>query len=176
MKKIILILLVILNLQVFSEECNLGFELDVLPFATGGYYGSVWKGLGNFRIRYINTEVNIPDFMLKDGFKDSKSNANAFILDYFFNENYEGLWFGIGYEYWENSIKNEDNSIKKDYNQNIFTFGTGYVFNLSNNFYLNPWIAGHYNSKGEDSIDVGGKEFKIDEILYSASLKIGFKF
>lgn len=118
----------------------------------------------------------MPDFILKDGFKDSESIANAFVLDYFLNENYEGLWFGIGYEYWENSIKNEDNLVKKEYNQNIFTFGTGYVFNLSENFYLNPWIAGHSNLKNNEKIDVGGKEFEIENFMYSASLKIGFKF
>ncbi len=32
-----------------KTNTRIGFELDALPYITGGYYGSIWVGHNNFR-------------------------------------------------------------------------------------------------------------------------------
>jgi len=64
-------------------KSTIGFELDALPYVTGGYYGSVWYGLDRVRFRGVIAKVETPEFILEEGFENNKINAYAFIVDYF---------------------------------------------------------------------------------------------
>jgi hypothetical protein len=68
------------------EKTVVGFELDALPYITGGYYGSVWSGRNQFRLRGVISEVNVPSFATEDNFKENKIKAYALIIDFFFKE------------------------------------------------------------------------------------------
>lgn len=69
-----------------SSNLKIGFEIDALPYLTGGYYGSVWLGLHKQKLRFrpIIAEVNIPNFLLEEEFDRNTLLDYAFVVDYFF--------------------------------------------------------------------------------------------
>src|SRR5579859_16531 len=122
-----------------TRGATLGFELDVLPYITGGYYGSVWAGHQHMRYRAIITSITTPEFLLSDGFTNNKIQAYAAIVDYFFKQGFEKWWIGGGLEYWNEQIQTNARISTGKYTATIVTLGTGYVWKFHKNFYLNPW-------------------------------------
>ncbi|MBK7867089.1 MAG: hypothetical protein IPJ75_08930 [Ignavibacteriales bacterium] len=153
-----------------------GTELDLLPYLSNGYYLSAWYGIDRFRIRGVYTKTNIPGFLLKDGFKENKLTVYAAIVDYFFNDNFEGAWLGVGAEIWDSEIENEKEIGKAAYNNKIFTVGGGYIWKFYNNFYVNPWAAIHYVLSGETQIRLGNSIHKPGILTPEVSIKLGWHF
>jgi hypothetical protein len=189
MKKIILILIIFVSLTFVSfaqserqetdmSKFSVGTELDLLPYITGGYYGSVIIGYNNFRVRPIYSKANQPKFVLPNGFDKNEMNVYALLIDYFFNDDYStrGLWVGAGFEYWRNNVRNETDRAEKSFDTQIFTVGGGYVWFITKNIYLNPWCAGHFTIGGDTDVMVGNKNYKSKFFLPEASLKIGIAF
>jgi hypothetical protein len=158
------------------DKTVVGFELDALPYLTGGYYGSIWSGLDHFRLRGVVSEVNVPSFATEKNFKSKKIKAYAVIIDYFISRNFTGFWFGTGFEYWDSSIKNDTETASAEYKNTVFTIGSGYVWYFYKNFYLNPWLAGHYIISGDKEVTVGSSTFKPKEFTAEASVKFGWHF
>ncbi len=131
---------------------TIGFEIDALPYITGGYYGSVWIGNNHMRYRAIITKVNTPKFMLKDGFTENKIQAYTLIADYFFKPNFQNWWVGAGFEYWRGQIQTDAKWSVSKYDNAIFTTGGGYVWTFYKNFYLNPWAGIHLRFAGDNSV------------------------
>jgi hypothetical protein len=69
------------------KRVSFGLEQDILPYATGGYFASVWIGMDQVRIRALTAKVNKPDFIVKDGFTNNKVTAHAILADYFLKDN-----------------------------------------------------------------------------------------
>ncbi len=166
-----------------NSPVKFGAELDVLPYATGGYYGSVWVGKGHIRVRPVISQVSIPSFYVKKGFTDNKLTAYAFLADYFLKDNFEGLWVGTGLEYWDSSIKRKADLIKKNYNNTQFTLGTGYILKVYRGIYVNPWAAFHLRIGGDKTVSfpMAGdvtlpSDYKTKFFTPEASLKVGIKF
>jgi hypothetical protein len=159
-----------------TEHIKIGTELDLFPYATGGYYTSLWAGEGRIRFRAVAAESNIPQFVVNDGFKDMNTKAYALIADYFFNDNYSGLWLGTGVEYWKNKVKNSANETEGKFDNLQLTFGGGYALKIWNNLYINPWGALHLRVSGDSEKNIGGKSYTIRTLLAEASLKIGWYF
>ena len=175
MKKFSLILLLLTSFM-FSQErpkFNFGSETDLVPFLTGGYYSSLWVSYDNFKLRSVLANVNMPDFLIPDGFDEYEVKANAIIIDYFFNEDLTGHWLALGVEFWNNRARNESNLVSEKFNSTIFTFGTGYVYYFYGNLYVNPWIAVHYNNSDNNSL-IGGLKFEEKEWTPEFSVKFGF--
>lgn len=161
------------------DKLTYGIEIDALPYITGGSYFSSWVGREKYRLRLVLSEVNIPEFITPDGFEDWNSNAKAIIVDYFWNlkeQAYSGPWVGLGLEHWDNKIKAESGWEKASFEQDMFTFGTGYVHYFTKNCYINPWVAGHLRLNGVSKIKVGSKTFDNKSFQYEASVKFGWKF
>jgi hypothetical protein len=158
------------------ENTVVGFELDALPYITGGYYGSIWSGVNQFRLRGVIAEVNVPSFAAQNNFKRNKIKASAVIVDYFISEHFQGYWIGTGFEYWNSSIQNETETAIASFKNTVFTIGTGYVWNFYKNFYLNPWVAGHKIISGDKEITVGNSTFRSKEFTAEASIKTGWHF
>ena len=156
-----------------------GVELDALPFVTGGYYASAWAGRDGFRLRGVFTQFNAPEFMIPEGFEEQKTNAYTILLDYFpsvgHNE-FEKWWIGGGLEYWDSRVMNSAEQSVGAYEQLMLTVGTGYVWRLWGNLYINPWAAMHLALFGSDELRIGGAAFKPDDFLYEASIKLGWYF
>lgn len=153
-----------------------GTELDLLPYLSNGYYLSAWYGIDRFRIRGVYTKTYIPGFLLKDGFKENKLTVGAAIVDYFFKDNFEGPWLGVGFEIWDSEIENEKGIGKASYNNKIFTLGGGYVWKFFKNFYVNPWAAVHYVLSGETQIRLGNSVHNPGVLTPEVSIKLGWHF
>jgi hypothetical protein len=182
MKKYIFALLVfvsaIANAQTKENKSRLsiGAETDVLPYITGGNYGSAWVSKNHFRYRAVITNVTTPEFMLKDGFTNNNIMVYAALVDYFFKPIPEKWWIGAGFEYWDAEIQTSSKLSTVKYNNTMFTAGGGYVWRVYKNFYLNPWAAAHVRIAGDKSVMVDGKKFEPSLLLPELSLKIGWYF
>jgi hypothetical protein len=159
-----------------GEDWTIGTELDLLPYISGGYYVSLWYGKDHLRYRGVYARTNVPSFAVPDGFSNHELWAAAFIVDYFFKENFEGWWVAAGYEYWDSQIQTESGSHKLFYNNNIMTVGGGYVWKFADNFYLNPWAAGHILITGTGPFQMGDQTYTPSLFTPELSLKVGWHF
>lgn len=159
-----------------AKTTTVGFEVDALPYITGGYYASFWVGHKHMRYRAIITQVTAPDFVVPDGFTNNEIQAYTVIVDYFFKEGFEKWWVGSGFEYWDGKIQTDDKLATATYSNTIFTVGGGYVWKFYKNFYLNPWVAVHFRIDGDKEVAVDGEVFTPALLTPEASLKIGWHF
>lgn len=182
MKKYFLVLLTLASAFTNAQSkenksrLSIGMEADVLPYLTGGYYGSVWASKNHFRYRAVVTNVTTPGFMLKEGFTNNKMMVYAALVDYFFKPRPEKWWIGSGFEYWNAEIQTSQKLSTVKYSNTMFTLGGGYVWTFYQNFYLNPWAAAHLRIAGDKSVLVDGKLFKPSQLIPEGSLKIGWYF
>ena len=150
-----------------APRTTAGFELDVLPYVSGGYYVSGWIGHDRIRVRPVVTKTTLPSFVVQDGFKNADLDVYAVIVDYFPRGGFRGFWVGAGVEYWKNSIENESNGGTAKWNNTVATIGAGYVWKVAGNFYLNPWAAGHLvvggATRGEVEREAGREDADQDE-------------
>jgi hypothetical protein len=153
-----------------------GVELDVLPYATGGWYGSLWYGFGHVRIRGVVSQVNPRDFAVNGDFTDAKTRAYALIVDYLPRRDRTGLWLGAGVELWENSIAHPEEVARGEYETVMATLGAGWIWHLGDHLYLNPWAAGHLRVAGDDKASVGAHTYEPDRFVAEASVKVGWRF
>ena len=159
-----------------NTDVNYGFELDALPYLTGGYYISGWVGKDKLRVRGIVASVNFPKFAIEAGFEDNKLEAYALVVDYFPSQNFSGVWYGGGIEFWDSEIKSENENITSEYSNFVVTAGGGYIWYFHKNFYLNPWGAIHGIVSGDGDVNVGSRVFKPKKVTGEISLKVGFKY
>ena len=156
-----------------------GTEVDVLPYAMKGYYASAFAGRDATRLRMVIARSDMPSFMVKDGFKDKRSEAYALLVDRFFGarrKEMQGMWVGGGGEYWRTSIRTDASPALAHYDNTMLTLGGGYVFRLSRHVYVNPWSAGHLVVGGNRNIAVSGETYVQPRFTTEASIKVGFVF
>jgi hypothetical protein len=183
MKKLLLIFFLLLLNVMYGQDndqrvksTTIGAELDALPYITGGYYGSIWVGHNHFRYRAVIAKTEVPGFYVEDGFTNNEVQAYAAIVDYFFKPEFKGWWIGTGLEYWDSSIQTDAKLETAKYNNTVFTLGGGYVWKFYNNFYLNPWVAGHLRIAGDKDVSVDTSTFETPLFTPEFSLKLGWHF
>jgi len=159
-----------------EPNTKVGFEVDLLPYFTGGYYGSVWIGHNHVRYRAIVTRLTTPEFYVENGFTNNRIQAYTLIADYFLKPNFEKWWVGSGFEYWKESIQTDAKTSTAYFNNTIFTLGGGYALKFFKNFYLNPWAAFHLRIAGASEVWVSSEEYRVPELTPEISLKIGWHF
>ena len=159
-----------------THNSTVGFEVDLLPYLSGGYYGSVWVGHNHMRFRAVITQITSPDFIVESGFTNNRIQAYTAIVDYFFRPNYEKWWIGSGFEYWKQSIQTDAQTSTAYFDNTIFTLGGGYVWKIYKNFYLNPWAGIHIRIGGPGNVPIDGEEYKVPELTPEISVKIGWHF
>ena len=157
------------------KKWMVGTEFDLLPYIFDGYYFSGVVGYDNWRFRYVRTNITTPDFATESGFRDNEMDVNAYILDYYFRDGFEGWWVGPGYETWEGEVVEESSGIKKSYRTDILTLGGGYTFRVNDHFYVNPWFALHIPVGGVKEVQFVADRFDID-VQAELSVKIAFNF
>lgn len=161
------------------QPVRIGAEFDVLPYATGGAYGSLIVGRGAWRIRGVVSRVNIPEAFVADGFSDQRTDAVALLADRFIgagSREARGFWVGGGVEYWQNRVRREGSEAYTAYHNTMLTAGGGYVWHLTRHVYLNPWAAAHASVAGDRDVDVSGAAFTPRRFTAEASLKLGIVF
>ncbi len=151
-----------------------GVELDVLPFATGGYFGAAWAARGPYRLRALHARVHMPEFVVEDGFTNNDIDAFAVLVDVFPEGN--GVWFGGGLVYWMGSIQSDARFETVDYDSVLLNGGMGYVHRLTRHIYVSPWAGLSIRVGGDTDIFVDGQEYRPPRLNPEASLKFGWTF
>jgi hypothetical protein len=164
------------NATTAAPRTTAGVELDVLPYASGGYYVSGWIGHDRVRVRPVVTKTTLPDFVVQDGFKNADLDVYAVIVDYFPRGGFRGFWVGAGVEFWKNAIENEGNGSTAEWDNTVATIGAGYVWKFAGNFYLNPWAAAHVVTGGPISVNAGGATYSPKRFTPEVSVKLGWHF
>jgi hypothetical protein len=162
-----------------SKAWKLGTEVDVLPYAMGGYYASAFVGHDGWRLRGVAARSDTPSFLVTSGFEKKRTEAYALLADRFLGSKrtqLKGFWVGGGGEFWQSRIRQENASNFAHYDNFVLTAGGGYVWKLSKHFYLNPWSALHAVVAGNTNINVSGKMYQQPRLTPEASLKFGFVF
>ena len=157
------------------KKWMVGTELDLVPYIFDGYYISAVAGYGKWRARFVRTNITTPNFATRSGFEDNKLNVNAYIVDYYLKEGFQGWWIGPGYETWDGEVKEKTSGVRKTYKTEILTLGGGYTFRFNDHFYINPWAAVHIPIGGDKDVQFVNKSFKI-RTTPEASIKIGINF
>jgi hypothetical protein len=162
-----------------QRSWKVGTEVDVLPYATGGYYASAFVGHRGWRYRGLASRTDLPSFLVTSGFEQKRTDAYALLADRFLGSRrtqLRGFWVSGGGEFWQNRIRQQDTSNFTYYDNFVLTGGGGYVWKLSKHFYLNPWGAVHVVVGGATNINVSGKTYQQPRLVPEASLKFGFIF
>jgi hypothetical protein len=163
----------------FAMSGTVGFELDALPFLTGGYYGSVWFGAAPWRLRAVVSGVNVPALATQPQYEHLRLDVVALIADWFFGTragSLAGPWVGGGLERWDNRIEPKGAPGSATFSNDVVTVGGGYVLTLRGNWYLNPWFAAHYLVGGDFDVDVGRRTYHPPRASGEVSLKLGWHF
>ena len=160
----------------FERPMIIGAELDILPYATGGWYGSVWAGGSGTRLRAVASHVYVPAFVIPEGFQDHTITSVAALCDVFPGGTFERWWIGGGLEYWSGSIEESGSGLEGQYHSYLLTLGTGYVWRVVGNFTLNPWGAVHVIVAGSKEVPVGSATFSPRTVTGEISLKLGWHF
>ncbi|WP_236891306.1 hypothetical protein [Desulfoluna limicola] len=158
-----------------SKKWMVGAEVDLVPYLYDGYYLSGVAGYGKLRARFIRTNITTPGFATESGFKDNELNVNAYIIDYYFKENFSGWWVSPGYEVWKGKVKEKSSGVKRSYRTDMFTFGGGYTFRLNEHVYINPWVGVHIPVGGDTELEFVNSTFKV-RATPEASIKVGVNF
>lgn len=176
-KKLLLILFVIPSMA-FSQSKNLraGLELDLLPYATGGYFAGGWLGTDQLRVRGIIASVNIPEFLIPDDFTNNKIKAYAAVIDYSLTKNWTGWFAGTGLVKWNGTIQSRSKIQTASYKTYLLNGTLGYNLKLNKYFYISPWAGLHLKIAGEGNVSVDGEIYRPPLFNPEASIKVGVMF
>jgi hypothetical protein len=162
-----------------SPSWKFGTEIDALPYVMNGYYASAFVARGAWRFRGVAARSDAPSFLVTDGFEKKRTDAYAFLVDRFLGHHrsdLKGFWLGGGAELWRSRIRQDGTSDFTRYNNTVVTAGGGYVWKLSNHFYVNPWSAIHVVAAGDRKINVSGKNYEQPRFTPELSVKFGIVF
>lgn len=158
------------------EKIQAGAELDVLPYATGGYFAGAWAGKQQWRIRVLTASVNKPDWTTTDGFSNHHIYAYALVADRFFKPDWKGWWISGGLVFWKSSIQT-DTRLQTSHFQNFLLNGSlGYNISLYRRLYLSPWAGLSIRTAGDTKVPVDNKQFTLPLLNPEASIKLGYTF
>jgi len=161
---------------------TVGVAIDLLPpimSATNGHFGysaQLWYGYKKIRVRGVIARFTMNDKLLgNEDFTHLETTATALIFDYFLKNNFKGWWFGTGAEMWNNTITSKIDNQDYTFKNYVATAGSGYIFKIYKNFYIEPWGAVHY-VLNDKKVSVGETEYKTKKIQGEVSVKVGWHF
>jgi len=182
MKKLLLLLLFIicslcLQAQNWKDPVvHGGFELDALPYLTGGYFIGGWVGKNHLRLRGLTASVNKPDWTTPKGFSNHHVTAYAVLADYFLKPGWEGWWIGAGPVYWNSTIQTNAKIQTARFANVLLNGSMGYNWKFLQHFYLSPWAGLSLRISGDKNTLVDNRPFTLPLFNPEASLKLGFIF
>jgi len=161
---------------------TVGVAIDLLPPVMSaisgnfGYSAQLWYGYKKFRVRGVIVGFTMPDQLMgNEDFTALETTATALIFDYFLKNNFKGWWLGAGIENWNNTITLKTNKLDYHFRDVVATAGSGYIFKVYRNFYLEPWGALHCVLNNE-SVTAGTAEYRTKKFQGEVSLKLGWHF
>mgnify|MGYP001402598041 CR=1 FL=1 len=159
-----------------QERVRAGLELDVLPYITGGYFGAIWAGKGHVRGRALFAKVNMPEFIVPDGFRNNTIRSYALVGDYFMKADQTGVWISGGFVLWDGKIQTDQELETASYRSFLINGSLGYALNLSPKFYLSPWAGLSLRVGGDQNIMADGQNYDPPFLNPELSLKLGYRF
>lgn len=177
----IFIFFIVFTTNVFSQttsskKVQAGVELDVLPYATGGYFGAGWIGKDVWRLRALTAFVKKPDWSTKKGFANHQIEAYALVVDRFLKKDFTGWWGGAGLVYWHSTIQSDTKVQTASFDNVLLNGSLGYHFSLNKHLYLSPWASLNFKIAGDKAVWVDTKTYVLPTINPEASLKFGYIF
>lgn len=158
------------------KKTQFGLELDVLPYATGGYFGAGWVGRDLWRVRALTAFVKKPDWSTKKDFSNHRIHAYALVVDRFLKEDWKGWWAGAGLVFWNSTIQTDARIQTVRFNNFLANGSLGYNVQLYKHFYLSPWAGLSLRVAGDKNVLVDNKHFTLPLLNPEASLKFGYYF
>ena len=185
MKIFILFLGLLLNLVAPSptmsqdstrKRINIGAEVDVLPYATGGWFIGGWLGEGKWRLRTLATVVNKPDFTTTAGFTNHRITSIVLLADRFLKPGWKGWWAGGGFVYWASSIQTDLKQETANFQNYLVNGSLGYNIKLGRHIYLSPWAGLSVRIGGDKDVPVDQRTYTLPLLNPEASVKFGVWF
>ena len=158
------------------KRTHIGAEVDILPFATGGWFIGGWLGEGKWRIRTLLTEVHKPDFTTTSGFTNHKITSIALLVDRFAKPEWKGWWAGGGIVYWASTIQTDLKQESSNFQNYLLNGSLGYNIKLGRHIYLSPWAGLSVRIGGDKDVPVDQKKYTLPLLNPEASIKFGAWF
>lgn len=165
-----------------SVKSAIGFTVDFLPYmlsaADGklGYSYQTWAGIDHCRIRFVGAKLYMPQFLSETNrFNHHSMTVTAAILDYTFGNHFDGFWIGSGFELWQNRIISKRTGETLEWTNQVFTVGGGYIWKITDCFYIEPWTAVHCILNC-NSVRAGNESYHPQILSAEVSLKAGYMF
>lgn len=174
-----ILMLAIASPGIAQAEWRYGFESNVPTFFLDGYHASAWYGKDGLRFRLVSSEAVYPDHFTETGFKDKTLTFLEIEFDYFLGSDasrFRGFWVACGTGRTKQKITSKNSGAVARIETYDFHFGTGYVFELSEIFTLNPWVGGDYHLDTPSTVSVGGETWDPEELELVGGLKVGIDF
>lgn len=171
----------------FSAENNeqggskIGYAIDLLPAiissaeGEAGYSFQTWGGYDHIKVRLVAAHFYMPGSQVDSAFENYEVNVTAFLIDWFPQGDLSGFWFGAGTELWNSRVKHKATGDETAWTDNILTAGIGYVWEITDNLYIDPFAAVHYRMN-DGEVEAGNEDFARRRVSASASIKIGYQF
>ena len=180
MRKLILLLAACLALSASAQSVpeatkpsiTLGLEQDVLPYVLRGFIFTGWTGRDQMRIRFSYAEAQSPGLLLADHLERDRVQAFGISAEYFFKDNFEGIWFGPGVGFWTNQVR--DTLGTETLNESVvFSLGGGYNLALTRWLYASPWVALHTRVSGMEPVPMAAGSYQPMRFTPEVSVKLG---
>ena len=172
------------TLQASEPEGSFSIEVDPATYAFSGYALHLKKnfaalphwqfGVGAYAMDFPDVLVDLNDKNKNLDWEQRLSLGVGLFVDYFFEENQEGLFIGGQLAYQEYDVTRYGTS--SEYTTMLSMGYVGYQYYFYDNFYLKPWGGLGYQNKISGSSIVNGQEFDVAPLLVFAALHVGYKF
>lgn len=181
MKTIWLFACCILAVQLHAQDSSQhrwqgGAELDVLPYALGGYFAAGWVGKHQTRIRLLTADVRKPDLTTTKGFTQHRIHTYALVADYFFKPDWKGFWIGGGAVLWNSTIREKNSLASASFRNYLLNGSAGYHYRFGKRWYCSPWAGISLRVGGDKNVLVGLSRYTLPLLNPEASLKLGVIF
>lgn len=181
MKNRLLFLFLLITLHVSAQSLadsahpvKAGIELDVLPYALGGYFAAGFIAKGHLRARLLTASVHKPDITTNPAFTKHHIYAYALVFDYFLKTNRQGWWMGAGPVYWNSRIQSKSSGAEAGFHNWLLNSSIGYHYPIGRKLYCSPWAGLSFRVAGSQNTIVGTERFTLPFFNPEVSVKLGW--
>lgn len=156
---------------------SFGVQANIMPYILKGYNISSWIGKNNLRLKGNVYRLNIPQTLLDHGYQNGKIEASyGLSVDYFLNNNFQGIWFSLGFEYRQGSLEHALEADRGKFKKIIHSLEIGYNRYFTRNFYIGTTFAGNFLIDGDKNVRVGQRTAHFYQALPWMTFVFGWQY
>lgn len=173
-----------MTLGASESQSSFSIEVDPATYIFHGYslhmkksFATIpkWQfGVGFYAMDFPDVLVNLNKHNRDKGWEQRIDSGIGFFVDYFFQENQQGLF--IGAQLAQQKYKLDKNNETTEYTTMLSMGHIGYQYDFYKKFYIKPWTGIGYQNKVSGENTLFGEEFEIDSLVLFATVHIGYKF